>query len=495
MAPLKKGFFLLILTSSCWAQQIVTNEEDLAGTGLNLREAVELASSGETITFDALLSSKDIDIDQGEILIEKNVIIEGSSSEQPISISGNQNSRLFRIAKGAQLTLRNLNLSNGKVISTDGGAIFNEGNLTIDTCRISRCRARFGGGIFNSGTLVITNSTLDENSSTDDGAGIFNETPLDEDSILMVVRGSTFINNESESDSGAIHISRDSEGILENCTLTKNLAWDGGGAIENSQGKLSVNSCTIASNQALQRGGGIFTIGETTLKNSVLSDNRTALGTNDLHQLDFPSATFIPIGANIVEDPGNTEIFDNADPLDGPDLVLPGPARLFPAGYFGGPTMTMPPQLDSPALNSAIESTPIKDQRGFTRFADSNADLGAVEFIGVSNEILIDSDSDGVPNGVEMVTGTDPIVVDPEHPGHLRILLNEGLPTLSFGYVRSTSSRFILLIHRSTDLVSEEIIHSTLSSTIPNSTATPFRFIDDSATGNRAFYRLEVIRR
>jgi hypothetical protein len=70
-----------------------------------------------------------------------------------------------------------------------------------------------------------------------------------------------------------------------------------------------------------------------------------------------------------------------------------------------------------------------------------------------------------------------------------------GVHSLSFGYVRSRSNRFILLLHRSTDLVNKEEILSSTTSSIPESTETPYRLIAPSSPGNRAFYRLEVIRR
>jgi len=544
MIVLRNGFFFLILACSCFAQQLVTNEDDLGGEGLSLRQAIEASNSGETITFAPSVASKTIKITQGEILIEKDLVIEGSGPETLVSILGNQNARLIRVAEEATLTLRYLQFSNGTPDSGDGGAILNEGNLVLENCRVTQCRARsggaifsngnltlsncelienisssgiygggalhchrspasisgcifrnnrseyYGGAIFNSGVLGIIDSTFEGNTSTDDGAGIFNDAQLQDHSISVNVSGSTFFNNKSGSDSGALHISRHSAGILENCTFTENFANDGGGAIENSQGNLTVTSCTIANNQALQRGGGIFTLGQTNLKNCLLSGNRNASGSNDLQRFDLPEAFFVIQGANLVEEPGNSNLSDEES-----SSVLSDAALLFPLGFYGGKTRTMPPRLDSPALNAAIDSTLNRDQRGFPRFADSMPDLGAIEFIGVANEILIDSDSDGVPNGVETVTGTNPLVADPEHPGHLRISVIAGEPVLSFGYLSSTSSRFALLLHRSTDLQNEEVVLSSVSFSIPNSIDSPFQFVDPSPAEGRVFYRLEVVRR
>ncbi len=564
-----------------FAQVVVTTGSDLGGAGLSLREAVASSGVGETILFEESLSGEFLDLSQGEIVISKNLTIEGLGADDFISIQGNNSSRLFRIAEGAHLTLRFIALSEGMEAADYGGAILNEGTLTIQDCRISNCRATSGGAIFNAGMmsclrtgfvsnlvnspgglelgggailstgtttlshchfinnvasgiiygggavhcrkssmhvseclfrdnrtagsggaifnsaiLEVNSSTFDDNLSLDDGAALFNEAKVTEEPVEATVQTSTFIFNQSGSDSGAIHLSRDSQALIENCTIAENVAQDGGGAIENSQGFVTISACTIASNRARQRGGGIFTLGQTILKNSILSGNRISVGTNDLERFDLPAAVFIPVGANLIEELGNSEIADNADPSDGPDLILSDSALLLPLGSYGGPNLTMPPQLNSPALDAAVGSTLDIDQRGSTRFFDPTPDIGAVEFLGVFNELYFDSDLDGISNGVEVVTGTDPLVKDLEHPGHLKITTANGITSLSFGYVRSTSNRYVLRILRSADLNGEEEeILSSRNFFIPNSIETPFILTDETAPENRAFYRLEAIRR
>src|SRR5205823_400002 len=62
---------------------------------------------------------------------------------------------------------------NGDYYGAGGGAIRNDGTLTVDGCTIAGNQAEFGGGLYNDGTLAVTNSTLSDN--TGSGAGIFND--------------------------------------------------------------------------------------------------------------------------------------------------------------------------------------------------------------------------------------------------------------------------------------------------------------------------------
>jgi len=57
-----------------------------------------------------------------------------------------------------------------------------------------------------------------------------------------------------------------------------------------------------------------------------------------------------------------------------------GDLLLAPLGHYGGPTMTMPPFQDSPALDGCTNGTSfLTDQRGFPRLLGAFPDIGAVE--------------------------------------------------------------------------------------------------------------------
>jgi hypothetical protein len=81
--------------------------------------------------------------------------------------------RLLDVAQMDSLTLDHVSLQNGSAI--DGGAIYNQGTLTLsNNCILSGNSASDGGGIYNAGgTVAISDSLLSGNLAFD-GGGIYN---------------------------------------------------------------------------------------------------------------------------------------------------------------------------------------------------------------------------------------------------------------------------------------------------------------------------------
>jgi hypothetical protein len=71
--------------------------------------------------------------------------------------------RLFDVARGASLTLKNLTLQNG-VATNYGGAIYNQGTLLLSQVTVQSNTAEgvlaAGGGIWSNGYLTVENSTI-----------------------------------------------------------------------------------------------------------------------------------------------------------------------------------------------------------------------------------------------------------------------------------------------------------------------------------------------
>ena len=83
-----------------------------------------------------------------------------------VTLYGSDTHRHFSVLPGGDLTLRKIGLNNGQ--SSTGGAILNQGSVTIDRARLSGNRANggSGGGVYNDAgaTLSIVNSRLTFNS-------------------------------------------------------------------------------------------------------------------------------------------------------------------------------------------------------------------------------------------------------------------------------------------------------------------------------------------
>ncbi len=130
----------------------VTNTND-SGAG-SLRQAVADTISGDTITFNSSLSGGVITL-ASEIVVNKDLTIDGSSLNSTLQISGGNSVRVFNIGWGSQVAIDTLELTNG--FADDGGAIYNEGTLTLSDCTFSGNNASDGGGGIRNenGTLTI----------------------------------------------------------------------------------------------------------------------------------------------------------------------------------------------------------------------------------------------------------------------------------------------------------------------------------------------------
>ena len=159
---------------------IVTTLDDIVDPNdrfTSLREAIEYAQPGDTVTFDTSLTNGTITLNGNELYLEKNITIDATGAN--ITIDADQKSRVLRIASGTTVTLVGLVITNGYAIGVDsagdGGGIYGYGcALTIVNSTISgNAASANGGGIcVSQGTITITNSAITENSAIANGGGI-----------------------------------------------------------------------------------------------------------------------------------------------------------------------------------------------------------------------------------------------------------------------------------------------------------------------------------
>jgi hypothetical protein len=88
--------------------------------------------------------------------------------DQRIEISGNNATRVFLVNSGANLTINNITVRNGKPLSSNGygGGIYNVGTLTMTNCTVSGNSGFEGGGIRNIGTVYARNTIIANNTAS-----------------------------------------------------------------------------------------------------------------------------------------------------------------------------------------------------------------------------------------------------------------------------------------------------------------------------------------
>jgi Domain of unknown function (DUF4347) len=224
-----------------------------------LREAINLANATkgqDTITFGGVFTDTTPDVitlTSGQLTINDNVTILGTGASQ-LTVSGNNASRVFEISGvGTDAIFDSLTIANGNDsgLSIDNNTILSLTNSTVS----NNTTSQNGGGIVNSGVLNLTNSTVSGNTTSQSGGGIFNS----ETGILSLNNSSVSGNSASLLGGGIYHIHILN---LNNSTVSDNQASLGGG-IANSgsafySSSATVTNSTISGNKAFQDGGGIY---------------------------------------------------------------------------------------------------------------------------------------------------------------------------------------------------------------------------------------------
>lgn len=256
---------------------VTTTEDSDDGTcddHCSLREAITAAgdSAGQdTITFDLPANST---ITLGDGLggsqlpsIDHDLTIDGSTTSN-LTLSGDHESRVFRIRNGAVVTLTALIISNGE-IATTGGAIYSSySTVSINDTTFQGNSAGFGGAIYNvAGDLTFNNTTFAGNEAEASGGAIGSVASTG--SASLIINDSTFDDNTAER-GGAIYNSGDVE--LYESTLSSNEATLSGGGIY-STGDLIIRESTFDDNTAYQSGGGIFNEGAAVVDFTTFKDN------------------------------------------------------------------------------------------------------------------------------------------------------------------------------------------------------------------------------
>jgi CSLREA domain-containing protein len=328
---------------------------DNLGTGsgnqdCTLREAIVVASSGDTITFSV---TGQITLGLGELVVDKDLTITGPGSSK-LTVDGNNSSRIFNLYSGRTVNISGMTMTHGYADPNNvcgGGAISNDAALTMNDVVLTNnsapagspatCSYPRGGAItvFNSstGSLTISNSTISHNSTYWDGGGIYftsdggtihlSNVVIDDNESTNSGAGGVYFekgnasavfdhvtvsnnNKDGLSQGGGIYLNTGTTTSITNSSFLSNTANEGG-AIYARNATLDIQNSTFSGNSAGDDGGGLFLYDmQTNIDSSTFDGNFTAgtsnsdggaivnLGNGDTSALKITNSTLFGNTAN-----------------------------------------------------------------------------------------------------------------------------------------------------------------------------------------------------
>ena len=323
----------------------------------SLREAIRVASSGDTLRFSGCFIQDTIQL-SSSLYIDKDLVIMPENVGQ-IVFKGDSGFSIIQIAPNTTVSFHHAIFWQAQAAS--GGAIYNEGELELVRSKISHTEAEFGGAIYNAvGASLHMNIATIAHSSATKGGAIYNE-------------GETTFEN-----SAITYTSADSGGAIFNAGIytlhNSTLAQDSatvGGAIYQSNGKLKISSSTISANVADSAYGGVYAPNDFDVQNSLIAGNHAPE-----HPDIFVSSSWNSLGYNLIGVfPYGISQTDSTDMLG--STANPIDPLLQELGHNGGFSPTMALFACSPAIDMGNAGNEKYDQRGELR--DTPADIGAFD--------------------------------------------------------------------------------------------------------------------
>ena len=254
-----------------------------------MQNAIDLVDGILTLDSDIAMTDDEAAGFVNGVAINKNIRIDGKGH----TIDAKNLGRIFSIGEGFTVTLTNATLINGRAV--EGGAIYNDGSLTLSDVKLSDNAAdSYGGAVFNNGELVVSDSVFDSNdvlnrgsASVDyGGAAIYNWY----DGVLTV-SGSNFTNNIKNYKNGDCLVG--AVATIGDATISGsnfvNNAGRWGGAISTTGDLLegsAVSTLTVSGSTFKENGGlygaGIFVWGSDFTVSDCVFDKNTASGKGNM---------------------------------------------------------------------------------------------------------------------------------------------------------------------------------------------------------------------
>ncbi|MEJ2605570.1 MAG: choice-of-anchor Q domain-containing protein, partial [Anaerolineales bacterium] len=214
--------------------------------------------------------------------------------ESPIAIIGNGATirrstgagtplfRIFKVSLNGDLLLQNVTLANGAASPADdtgnliGGAISNQGVVTVSSSNFLNNQADLGGAIRNfRGDVTVAGSTFSNNLANHSGGAVYNQ------GGNLDVSNSQFDGNTATSGRGGAINNGDQEqasiAAIMGSTFTGNVAFAGGGIGNELGGFMTIDDSSFFSNQA-SRGGAIYNKTEMDVHTTTIANNTAYSG-------------------------------------------------------------------------------------------------------------------------------------------------------------------------------------------------------------------------
>nr|WP_319372423.1 right-handed parallel beta-helix repeat-containing protein [uncultured Methanobacterium sp.] len=277
--------FISLLLIFCFSTVSAANEiyvnttgNDSSGTGtannpyLTLQKGVDNLDPNGIIQ---IANGEYIGVNNTNITLAKNMSIVGQSQVGTI-INGTDTNWIFNILLGVDVKLSNLTLTNGYATTT-GGAICNQGSVTITGCIIMDSSAiEYGGGIYSKGNCIITDCTITRNKQTGTldtyaSGGIIN------DGGNCTITRSNITYNSANANAGGI-ATQNGNCTITDCEILNNYANHGAGIV-NYGGNCTITRCDILYNSANIIGGIGNQFGNCTVTDSNIQYNNAINGT------------------------------------------------------------------------------------------------------------------------------------------------------------------------------------------------------------------------
>jgi hypothetical protein len=344
--------------------------------------------------------------------------------------------RFFTVQHSLDLegvTLQNGFSSGSGGFNGDGGAILNQGALSMvnDTLQQNGA-ARNGGAIYNTGLLTMDRTSVrGPYINAGNGAGIYNTA-----NGHATITRSLIDFADAEAGLGGTAPGAGLGGGVYNLgslavtdsTLTNGTAVNAGGAID-SPGSAILTRDTISANSSKQ-GGGIASGGNVMVQGSIVATNRVGNCGGPVHD-----------GGYNLEDSSTSScgFSSRANDIIGADPKL---GRL---QYNGGPTWTQALLATSPAVNSipAANGTLCggTDQRGIQRPQGAGCDRGAFEQVADSVKLSSSPNPSVTGQAVALTVTVTPTVTMPYAPTGFATVLVSGPGGISTAKLRVSGGR------------------------------------------------------